>query len=272
MSRIVTAARTQVRDRRFAARWRIRTERDVHKFWDQFRRVPTMARRSGRDEKRYCLALYLFVLATHSRLRFPLFVEEDPLTDFRLPSANTETTLAIAKANQIWDPPVKTGDSDWLSLVQHAIEEKLQSIAHLDSEARHDLLVYQDMPVPEAERVIGLSNLRTWLQSLKKVNPGLGRVSIIFSLDVVLDMGREFRHLEYIDWSNPDAFSDFGERVEFEGQKATVTAIRGHLREGRPTYSMDRRGRLLKRMPDGRLLEVSREDIAHQPVGAIKSG
>ncbi len=231
-----------------------------------------MARRSSRDEKRYCLALYLFVLATHSRLRFPLLVEEQPLTDFRLQSANTETTLAIAKANQIWEPPMKTSDSDWLSLVRHAIEEKLRFIAQLDSAARHDLLVYQDMPVPETERATGLSTLRTWLQSLKKANPGLGRVSIIFSLDVALDMGREFRNLEYIDWSNPDAFSDFGERVEFEGQKAAVTAIRWHLREGRSTYSMDRRGRLLKRMPDGRLLEVSREQIAHEPARAIKSG
>ena len=205
-------------------------------------------------------------------MRFPLFIEENPLTDFRLLSANTETTLTIAKANQIWEPPVKTGDSDWFSLVRHAIEEKLPFIAHLDSAARHDLLVYQDMPVPEAERVAGLATLRKWLQSLKKANPGLGRVSIIFSLDVVLDLGREFRNLEYVDWSNPDAFSDFGERVEFEGQKATVTAIRGHLREGRPTYSMNRRGRLLKRMPDGRRLEVSREQVPHEPVGAIKSG
>jgi hypothetical protein len=272
MSRIVTAARTQERNGRLVSRWKMRTERDVHKFWHQFRRVPVMARRSSRDEKRYCLALYLFVLATHSRLRFPFFIEEDRLAEFRLPSGSTEITLAIAKANQIWEPQLKTDDPDWLSLVRHAIEEKLRFIAHLDSAARHDLLVYQDMPVPEAERATGLSTLRTWLQSLKRANPGLGRVSMIFSLDVVLDTGREFRNLEYIDWSNPDAFPDFGERVEFEGQKATVTAIRRHLREGRPTSSMDRRGRMLKRMPNGRLLEVSREEIAHQPMEAIKSG
>jgi hypothetical protein len=272
MSRIVVAARTQERNGRFAVRWKIRTERDVRKFWEQFRRVPAMARRSSRDEKRYCLALYLFVLATHSKLGVPLFIEEDSRTDFRLRSANLETTLTIAKANQIWEPPLETGYSDWISLVRHAIEEKLPFIARLDSASRHDLLVYQDMPVPEAERAPGLSTLRTWLQSLKKANPGLGRVSIIFSLDVVLDKGRDFRNLEYIDWSSPDAFSDFGERVEFEGQKATVTAIRGHLREGRHIYSMDRRGRLLKRMPDGRLLEVSREQIAREPVGAMKSG
>src|ERR1700730_8721462 len=152
MSRVVPAARAQERNSRFAVRWRIRTKRDVRTIWNEFRRVPTIARRSSRDEKRYCLALYLFALATHSRLKYPLLIEEDQKADFRLRSTNLETALSVAKANQFWEPPNGTDHSDWLALVRHAVEEKLRSIAHLDSAERHDLLVYQDMPVPEAER------------------------------------------------------------------------------------------------------------------------
>ena len=271
MSRVTTAVRIQKTNGHPLVRWRFRTERDVRKFWKEFRRVPALARRNGRDERRYCLALYLFALATHSRLRYPLLVEESLSGDFRMRASNVETMLSIAKANQIWEAQNEHSNADWLAQVQRAIEEEARSVKPLNPTARRDLLVYQDVPIPAAERATGLQTLRSWLRLLKKENPGWDRVSIIFSLDVELDTGRKFRNLEFIDWSNPDAFADFGERVEFEGQKATVTAIRWHLREGRPTYSLDRRGRLLKRMPNGHQHEVSR-DPRSEAAEAIESG
>jgi hypothetical protein len=225
-NRLKTAFRAQKMNGRSTLRWRFRTERDVRKFWNQFREVPALARRTSRDEKRYCLALYFFVLATHSKLRYPLLVEEDASADFRIRSANQGMTLSVTKANQIWEAPDGNDGSDWLTKVQAAIDDKLGSIGNLSSASRHDLLVYQDTPVPPDQRIAGLAELRARLETQKKAR--IGRVSIIFSLDVELNTGRRFKNLEFIDWSNPNAFADFGERVEFEGRKAINTAIRDH--------------------------------------------
>ena len=124
------------------------------------------------------------------------------------------------------------------------------------------------MPVPSDQRTAGLAALRARLETHKKAR--VGRVSIIFSLDVELDTGRRFKNLEFIDWSNPNAFADFGGRVEFEGHKAITTAIRDHWREGRATYSMDRGGRILKHTPPHPRTELLRKPIT-KTAEAIKS-
>jgi hypothetical protein len=276
-----------------AVRWNFRFPDDVKEFWKKFQRVPARRRRTKRDEERYCLALYFLALATHRKLKYPIRIEEGESPDFIVTwHTGKKTGLEVTKATEPWVQRAMTNaeaeyqrrqvaaggsgeeaqpvgimlsqrgwvgdeaESEWLSFIRRAIERKLPKLPNFGSTARHDLLVYDDTPLPAVDRPRVLAALKDLLGSLKRDNPLLGRVSIIISLDVVFDSGRDFRVLPFVNWSEPQALPDFGERVEFAGEKAAITEIRKHLSEGRAIYSMDGRGRIVKRMPDGRRLEV----------------
>lgn len=254
--------------------------------------MPARRRRTKRDEERYCLGLYLLALATHRKLKYPLRVEEGESPDFVVTWSSGKTTgLEVTKATNMWvqrettkaedeyvrrkvaanaDEEVRPvgfmlsqrgwiGDepeTEWLSLIRGAIERKLPKLPKFKAASCQELLVYDDMPVPAVDRTKALAALRPLLMEAQKTNPLLARVSIILSLDVVLDLGNEFRILPFVDWSNPRATRDFGERVEFVGEKAVTTAIRKHKQEGRPIHFTDQSGRLVKEMPDGTRYEV----------------
>jgi hypothetical protein len=247
-------------------RWHFRTADDVKDFWKKFQRVPARKRRTKRDEERYCLGLYLLALATHRKLKYPLRIEEGESPDFIITwSSRKSANLEIIKASEMWvESEVANGNGkpDWFASVRRAIESRTEYLAG----ERRDFLVYEDTPVPLAERPQALAALRQWLDGLKEANPLLGKISLITSLDVALDTGGEFRDLPFVNWSKPGSMPDFGERIEFAGQKAVATAIRKHEDSGHPVYFTDSRGRLVRRMPDGARYEVEVEDSGDEVV------
>jgi hypothetical protein len=241
-------------------RWNFGSSDDVKEFWKKFQRVPARRRRTKRDEERYCLALYLLALATYRKLKYPLRIEESESPDFMIAWSSGKTTgLEVTKATDMWmqremtkmeveyerresaakapgeEPePVSLmlsnhgwagnqAEVEWLSLIRDAVERKLPKLAKFRATSRQDLIVYDDTPLPAINRSKVLPALSSWLSETRRTNPGLGRVSIIVSLDVLMDSGDALVMLPFVDWSNPSATSDFGERAEFAGEKAVRT-------------------------------------------------
>lgn len=249
-----------------AVRWNFKSSEDVKSFWKKFQRVPARSRRTRRDEERYCLALYFLALATHRKLKYPLRVDECESPDFTITSSTGKTTaLEVIKATEMWIEPTAVngnGKPDWLGLLRGEVETRTKDLLG----GRRDLLVYEDMPLPMAERPQALATLRDWLIGLKQAHPPIGKVSIITSLDVLIDTSTGFRNLPFVNWSDPDSSADFGERVTFAGDKAVVSAIRKHQSRGMPIYFTDNQERLVKRMPDGTRYEVEIEPSGDEVV------
>ncbi len=303
MPRPSKSNRVNGRNGAHAVRWNFRSAADVKEFWKRFQRVPARRRRTKRDEERYCLALYLLALATYRKLRYPLRIEEGESPDFIVTwSSGKRTGLEVTKATNMWVQHQRTqaedeyqrrqiaakasgtearpvafdlsrrgwiGDeagTEWLSFIKQGVERKLPKLVAFRSTSRQDLLVYDDTPLPAIDRAKVLPVLSRWLSETRKANPRLGRLSIIISLDLLLDSGDGLEVLPFINWSNPGATPDFGERVEFAGEKAVTTAIRKHKQEGHPIHFTDRTGRLVKEMPDGTRYEVRVEPNGHEVV------
>jgi len=265
----------------------------VKEFWKRFQRVPARKRRTKRDEERYCLALYLLALATHRKLKYPLRIEEGESPDFLVTWSSGKTTgLEVTKATNMWvqremtkmevefekremeakahgaetEPVSLTlsqhgwsgnqAEAQWLWFIQDAVKRKLSKLTKFRSTSRQDLVVYDDTPLAAIERPKVFPVLSRWLSQTRNVNPRLGRVSIIVSLDLLLETGDGLEVLPFVNWSNPDATPDFGERIEFIGEKAVTTAIRKHKQQGRPIHFTDSRGRLVKEVTDGTRYQV----------------
>ena len=265
----------------------------MKEFWKRFQRVPARKRRTKRDEERYCLALYLLALATHRKLKYPLRIEEGESPDFLVTWSSGKTTgLEVTKATNMWvqremtkmevefekremeakahgaeaEPVSLTlsqhgwsgnqAEAQWLWFIQDAVKRKLSKLTKFRSTSRQDLVVYDDTPLAAIERPKVFPVLSRWLSQTRNVNPRLGRVSIIVSLDLLLETGDGLEVLPFVNWSNPDATPDFGERIEFIGEKAVTTAIRKHKQQGRPIHFTDSRGRLVKEVTDGTRYQV----------------
>ncbi|HLI78743.1 MAG TPA: hypothetical protein VKV03_02105 [Candidatus Binataceae bacterium] len=284
-------------------RWNFRSSDDLKEFWKKFQRVPARKHRTKRDEERYCLALYLLALATYRKLKYPLRIEEGESPDFMMTWSSGKTTgLEVTKATNMWVQREMTlaelefekrklataasggqprpvgimlsqrgwvGDEaerEWLSFVRAAVENKISKFDNFRPASRQELLIYDDTPLPAIDRQMVLPNLSRWLADKRKDNPRLGHVSIIVSLDLLHDSGEGLQVLPFVNWSNPEATSDFGERIEFIGEKAVTTAVRKHKQEGRPIHFTDSRGRLVKEMPDGTRYEVRVEPNGNEVV------
>ncbi len=237
-------------------RWSFRSANDVKEFWKKFQRVPARNRRTKREEERYCLGLYLLALATHRKLKYPIRVQEGESPDFVITwSPGKSSRLDIIKASEMWVEPDVTpgnGKPNCFASIRRAIESKVKDLKGRGG----DFLVYEDTPLPLAQRPQALAALREWLDGVKKANSLLGKVSLITSLDIALDTGDEFGDLPFVNWSSPGSWPDFGDRVNFAGKKAVTTAIHKHKQEGRPIHFTDQSGRLVKEMPDGARYEV----------------
>ncbi|HEY2107143.1 MAG TPA: hypothetical protein VGH29_15195 [Candidatus Binataceae bacterium] len=85
--------------------WEFRSAQDVSQFWDKYRNVPDRGEaREHHHEERFCLGLYLFALATHDLITYPLSVEEfephvSPDFMIRWPSGEL-TGLEVTKATE----------------------------------------------------------------------------------------------------------------------------------------------------------------------------
>ena len=243
-------------------RWTFRRREQIDQFWRSVRNVPTRRRRSKRDEERFCLGLYLLALGTHEIVTYPVIVEEDESPDYMLSfgdseSVGLEVTKATTRQMQIdltenedeyerarkasnGEPePVGrlvsfeglAGDSvetNWVKQIRDAIERKLKKLSKFRRAAHHDLLIYDDTPYGRGDWLVALREVRKIVEKLRRGNSRLGKVSIIISLDVVLDVGGECRVLPFINWSQPERTPDFARRVEHAAKKAAHDVLDQH--------------------------------------------
>ncbi len=164
---------------------------------------------------------------------------------------------------------------EWCSFVQKAIEKKLEKLPSFKPASRHDLVIYDDTPLPAVNRRKVVAALNPWVDSLKANRPELGTISIIISLDVVFDVGSSVRILPYVKWAAtelgaPDESSDLSERIEYAGWHAVKRALRKPVRTQGPVYFMDSHGRLVKQMADGRRFKVRvKEDGEEEEVEVV---
>jgi hypothetical protein len=263
--------------------------------------------RRHHDEERYCLGLYLLALAEHKLLTYPLRVEQcggDRSPDFMVTWPSGEITgLEVTRATERWLQRVMeesekestkgeleaavtpkepepvfiplselgwAGDqveTEWCSLFKSAIEKKLRKLSAFTSALRHDLLVYDDTPLPAIDREKVLSVMHPYIRHLQDEHPELGKISFIVSLDLIFDVGGECRMFPYIEWSNlkpddPESLMAVARRAEQAGQAAVKTVLqrkkvfRKLAAMGRAVHFIDRQGRRIKQMPDGRRFEV----------------
>ncbi len=273
--------------------WTFRGRSDVERFWREVRAVPRRGNgRKHHHEERYCLGLYLLALATHEMLTYPLHVEGGESPDFMLTWSSGETTgLEVARATQPSfqqllseidheygrreanaaargnEPePVSVllsdnglaGDQVELescSLLRQAIERKLAKLPSYRPASSHDLLVCDESRFGVGNRRKVFAAMSSYVKALRKnQETPFRRISVILSLDVAYDLTGDFRIFPYVEWSDPHASRDFGERAEYAGQKSVEAAIRG-----RAVYFEDSAGRIVKQAPDGRRFEVRAE-------------
>jgi hypothetical protein len=230
---------------------RFRSRGDVENFWRAVRNVPARSRRAKRDEERYALALFLRARADHGLLRYAVLVTEGQSPDFMIRecgghSAGLEVTRATSPEIQKWMteaekrlPEISSvllsqagwaGDSvelEWLQLFECAIRAKVAKLAKFRHAHRHDLLVYDDTPLPSPDRNLVIPELTRYVRAQREKQPLLGRVSVIMSLDVIYDVAGVCRVLPFIDWNAPDRSHDLGERVEYAAQHAIMKELRG---------------------------------------------
>jgi hypothetical protein len=275
--------------------WTFRRRSDVERFWRDVRDAPR--RTNGRKhyhEERFCLGLYLLALATHHLLTYPLHVEQGESPDFMLTWKSGETTgLEVTRATEpslqramtaadrefarregeaarsggepepvgfLLSETGWTGDQaelEWCRLVGQCIERKLDRLLRFRQASRHDLLVYDETPLPVVDRRKVFSEVDLWARSLRRTNgSALGKISVIMSLDVAFDLGGDFQILPFVEWSAPKlddhrSALDFAHRAEYAARKAAEVAIKG-----RPAYFEDSLGRIVKRTLEGRRFEV----------------
>ena len=229
-------------------KYRFGSREDVEKFW---RKVKDLGERKGRRnpvEERYALGLYLLARATYDLIDFPVIADQGDRPDFLIregdgPTIGLEVTRATTPALQraMTESEHKNGTSVidlsnggwlrggreklWITMVQEAIERKLEKLPSYRGASRHDLLIYDDSPAIGVDRKVVLAEAKKWICRVRPRVPLLGKVSIIMTLDVAYDVGGKCRVLPFIDWSAPESLRDFGERVEYAGRKSIRDAM-----------------------------------------------
>lgn len=279
--------------------WKFQSDNDVQRFWLDVREVPArIDGRGDRPEERYCLGVYLLALARHRLLAYPFSVSQGNRPDFVFTWESGQITgLEVTRATEQWlqremtagerewrrrqvaaaasgkeaepvviplSAPGWVGDEaeeQWCALVRRIVEAKIKLLPSFRTAERHDLLVYDDTPLPAVDRRKVLAGLAPWARGLKQAAPTLGKTSVIISLDLLFDVGGESRLFPYIEWSeperdNPRGTEAFSDRVEHAGRVAASQAIRAHELAGAPIYYLDSRGRLVRQTSDGRRFEV----------------
>jgi hypothetical protein len=283
----------------------IRSYKDVQTLWSKVQGVPGRTEgRSHSHEEQYCLGVYLLALGRHGLLDYPFAVKSGESPDFILTDKSGEAIgLEVTRVTEQWlqrdttnadreyrqrefaakssgrdaEPVVVAlselgwvGDQtedQWCVLVRCSIERKIQKLREFRPAARHDLLIYDDTPIPAVDRRKVMAALDSWARDLKSNAPTLGRISIVISLDVLFDVGGRSQILPYVHWSAPELddgpIQSFSERVELAGKVEVERAIReprqDHIppsKNSAPAYFVGTSGRIIKRTAEGRRFEV----------------
>lgn len=296
-------------------RWKFTTLADVQRFWRGVRSVPW--RTEGRKhfhEERYSLGLYLLALAEHELLTYPLRVEQGESPDFMLtwPSGKL-TGLEVTRATEPWlqrsmtvsekeyrrrettaaasgDKPEPVciplseagwaGDQaevEWCALIRKAVEQKVKKLPNFRSASRHDLLIYDDTPLPAVDRRKVLAAISPWAHNLNGKTHGLGKISVIISLDVLFDLGGARQIFPYIDWSAPELGESknlhaFSARVEDAGRIAVQRAVVGRTGMRKSVYFEHGKHKIVKLTPSGRRFEVRFREDGEEVVRELPHG
>ena len=296
-------------------RWNFATIADVRRFWRSVCSVS--GRANGRrhyHEERYSLGLYLLALAEHEQLTYPLRIEQKESPDFMLTWPSGELTgLEVTRATEQWVQRAMTasekeywrraattaasgeepepvciplsqagwvGDEaelEWCSIIRSAIEQKLVKLPNFRSAPRHDLLIYDDTPLPAVDRRRVLAAISPWARRLNEKGPAFGKISVIISLDVLFDVGGTCRIFPYIDWSAAELgdsknFRVFSARVEDAGQIAVERAVGRHAGMQKPVYFKHNGAKVVKLTPDGRRFEVRLREDGEEIVRELPRG
>jgi len=225
---------------------------DIRKFWIRVGKVGTRRdREKTRREERYCLALYMLARATNSLIEYPISVEEGQRPDFMVSEGagdtfGLEVTRATTREHEerlTHDEESRTSvlklgseagwlegqrESLWIERMKCAAMQKLELIPGYHKASRHDLLIYDNTPLIGVNRDQVTANIRDWIREYRSAVPSFGILSIIISLDVVLDVGGECRVLPFINWSQPERTPDFARRVEHAAKKAAHDVLDQH--------------------------------------------
>jgi hypothetical protein len=260
--------------------------------------------RKHHDEERFNLGLYLLALSDHGQLTYPLCIEqgeEHESPDFMVTSPLGEVTgLEVTRATEQWlqremkkgekefqrreSQAAKTGgeaepvaillstegwagdqaEKEWCSIFRAAIERKICKLPNFRSDSRHDLLVYDEAPLPGPDWGKAITAMRPFVRRLQEDNPKLGKISFVVSLDVLYDVGGEARCFRYIKPPDPDderSMNIFSERSAYAGRLAADRSVRELVAKGIPIYSWEGKGGIVKETSDGHRFEVEfRED------------
>lgn len=284
----------------------IRFYKDVQTLWSKVQVVVgrTEGRRHSHEEQ-YCLGVYLLALGRHGLLDYPFAVKSGESPDFILTDKTGEAIgLEVTRATEQWlqrdmtsgdrefrqrelavveasgrdaEPVIVAfselgwvgdeADDQWCVLVRRAIERKTEKLLEFRPAARHDLLIYDDTPIPAVDRRKVMAALDPWARDLKSKTPILGRISIVISLDLLFDVGGQSQILPYVHWSAPELddgpAQSFSERAELAGKVEVERAIRepeqDHIlpsKNSAPAYYVGTNGRIIKRTAEGRRFEV----------------
>jgi hypothetical protein len=283
----------------------IHSYKDVQTLWSKVQGGP--GRTEGRKHshlEQYCVGVYLLALGRHGLLDYPFAVKSGESPDFILADKSGEAIgLEVTRATDQWLQRDMTGadreyrqrklatevsasdaepvaialselgwigdqaEDQWCVVVRRSIERKIQKLRAFRSAARHDLLIYDDIPIPAIDRRKVMVALDPWAGDLKSNTPTLGRISIVISLDVIFDVGGRSQILPYVHWSAPELddgpVQSFSERVELAGKVEVERAIRepDHdqippWKNSAPAYYVGTNGRIVKRTAEGRRFEV----------------
>lgn len=261
------------------------------------------------SRRAYCLGVFLLALGRHGLLDYPLVVNRGESPDFIVTERSGEAVgLEVTRATEAWlqremtsadreyrrreltaeksgidaEPVLialsqkgwvgEEAETQWCALVRRSIEGKVAKLSKFAPATRHDLLIYDDTPLPTVDRRKVLAFLDPWAADLKSRAPMLGRISIVISVDVLFDVGGKSRILPYVHWSAPDLdetpdVRSFSERVDLAGRVQVERTIRepsedqtSAFKTDTPAYYVDRDGRIIKRTPEGRRFEVRVKD------------
>jgi hypothetical protein len=182
-------------------------------------------------------------------------------------------SIPLSQAGWVGDE----AEVEWCSLIRNAIEQKFAKLPNFRPASRHDLLIYDDTPLPAVDRRKVLAAISSWARRLDDRIPAFGKISVIISLDVLFDLSGRCQIFPYIDWSAAELGDSknlraFSERVEDAGRIAVERAVGRHVGLQKSIYFKHKCDKVVKLTPNGRRFEVRLREDGEEIVRELPRG